>query len=511
MDNNSHIYVLYEQKPEASQGGAPVPTNEGAEKPADPGITKTSDVNHDGTNTIHLTVEGHTSPLKTDRMADVILIFDTSGSMGYRMDAEVDATGTEAPRMKATKDAAITLIETLLAENQGETGENAKFRIGLVPFSNRAHDTVTLTADEDALKTVIGGYEYQQPYYYWGGYYSGGYTYTGLTPSGGTNWEEALQKANEMSVADDRSTFVIFITDGNPTFRQTRGEYTDAQLGTISTNNNAGQPTTDLSALHAQYNVFGPGSGDWKENADAIEKGYRVSQTGSTGEGRNYAVALEQAKSIVEQNKNFYTLGIGPAVGRLKTLASDAGAPGNYYEATDVDGLNAEMNKIISQIKGELGYSNVSITDGITPLTQTVQKAGMSDDLPAEDDFVYEKYRAATQEDVEAGNAAAVGEMKWFSWNPEDEGAALATYNTADGAVEWNLGEHFFLEEGVKYRCSLKYGPVRKRMIRLRNSITVRSIIIHWMREQEHKLPAIILQDIHFSPICQMIRMHRQQ
>ena len=265
-----------------------------------------------------------------------------------------------------------------------------------------------------------------------------------------------------MAVASDRATFVIFITDGNPTFRMTRGEYTDSQLGTIATRGADGQPTTDLSDYHARYNVFGPGSGDWKENADAVQNGDHINQTGSEGEGRNYSVALAQAQSIVNHNKHLFTLGIGPAVGRLEALTTAAGAGGNYYPVTSVDDLNGAMNKIIAQIKGELGYSNVCITDGITPLTQTVQKAGLGDDLPAGDDFVYEKWRAATAEDVTAGTAKTVGEEKWFSWNPESEGAKKAVYNSETGAVEWNLGEKFFLEDGVKYRCSFKVWPSQK-------------------------------------------------
>ena len=58
-----------------------------------------------------------------------------------------------------------------------------------------------------------------------------------------------------------------------------------------------------------------------------------------------------------------------------------------------------------------------------------------------------------------AGNATSVGEEKWFPWDPASEGAERATYNSQNGAVEWNLGEKFFLEEGVRYRCSFKVWP----------------------------------------------------
>ena len=54
-----------------------------------------------------------------------------------------------------------------------------------------------------------------------------------LSADGGTNWEDALDYANNMAVDPDRATFIIFVTDGDPTFRMTRGEGTNEELVTL--------------------------------------------------------------------------------------------------------------------------------------------------------------------------------------------------------------------------------------------------------------------------------------
>jgi Mg-chelatase subunit ChlD len=47
-----------------------------------------------------------------------------------------------------------------------------------------------------------------------------------IRAEGGTNWEDALQTASTVTFdGDGDATYVIFVSDGNPTFRNTKGDY----------------------------------------------------------------------------------------------------------------------------------------------------------------------------------------------------------------------------------------------------------------------------------------------
>ena len=128
-----------------------------------------------------------------------------------------------------------------------------------------------------------------------------------------------------------------------------------------------------------------------------------------------------------------------------------------------------------------MGHSDVKITDGITALTQTVQKSSLVSF--AEDDFTYYKGRVvvatqadvnagraskvgdpipATQADVDAGLAETVGGTKvesWQPWDPASEGCAKAVYDSTTGAVEWDMGESFMLQDGYTYQVRFKVWP----------------------------------------------------
>ena len=66
----------------------------------------------------------------------------------------------------------------------------------------------------------------------------------------------------------------------------------------------------------------------------------------------------------------------------------------------------------------------------------------------------------ATQADVDAGLArrqpicGILGIL-----DPTSEGCAEAVYNSKTGAVEWNMGEGFMLQEGYTYQVRFKVWP----------------------------------------------------
>ena len=334
------------------------------------------------------------------------MVYDASGSMNHEMGSETEAADGER-RMDYAKSATKALADSLLGKNTNEHPD--LIRMSLISFSNTAQKVQDFTTDKTTFDNAVDALP---------------------SPDGGTNWEYALQLANEMAVASDRATFVVFVTDGNPTFRQTRGVLNNGGTGNLEDN--------DLSTYYYSYNVYGTGNSDVH--------------------GRNYAAALTQAQSIVSHGKNFYTIGISNDVTNLTKLTTEAGAGADHSKtATSNEELVAAFDDIAASIIAHLGHSDVKITDGITDLTQTVQKSTLVNF--AEDDFTYYKGHTATAEDVAAGKATAEGDMVWESWTPSSESCAEAVYNSTTGAVEWNMGEGFMLEDGYTYQVRFKVWP----------------------------------------------------
>ena len=124
----------------------------------------------------------------------------------------------------------------------------------------------------------------------------------GLTTNSGTNWEAALRTANQLEVDPERATFVIFVTDGNPSYRIARGNTLDLD----------GYPDT----------VYDGNVDVYSSNSYYI---YRTLQNfGALDENdeRNFSPAVLDAQSIVSHNKNLYCIGIGNSAGitRLQVI-----------------------------------------------------------------------------------------------------------------------------------------------------------------------------------------------
>ena len=424
LSNNDDIYLVYEPNPSTTQGGTPKLKEVSAEdKPDVPNITKSSVVNEDGTNTLSLSVTGHTKQREVEKLADVIVIFDVSGSMKQNIDNDEDAAdgvNDTNSRMYQLKQAVDTLADTLLSDKYKNSQGDPLIRMSLVSFSNIAQTSGNgFTEDADIFKSWVSG----------------------LGADGGTNWEAALELANTIEVDSERATFVIFVTDGEPTFRYTRGEYSDPELIYPESNSEY-----DITNYYLNYNVFGGGNQDLY--------------------GENYAAALVQAKSIVGNKKNLFTIGIGPDVTSLERFGSEAGAGGNYT-ATSSTALEDAFDDITAKIVALMGYSDIQITDGITELTQTVEKSSLVNF--EEDNFIYTKERKATQEEIndpskvptEADLVDRNGTqyVVWNDWDPTSEDCAEAVYDSTTGAVKWNMGETFMLEDGVTYRVEFKVWP----------------------------------------------------
>lgn len=213
IEDGSHIYVVYSRNPDTPTGGTPKtkPVIPGDE-PDDPSILKESVSNGDGTSTLSLSIRGSTTDMEVEKLADVIIVFDTSGSMDYRMGGQYAQTGDY--RITSAKNAVNDLADTL--SRKVNSDGDPLIRMGLITFSTSAEVTADLTPLTTGDKGT-GLQDFKD-------------TVQELGTGGGTNWEKALKLADEMSIDPERATFVIFVTDGDPTFRISRMDVTDSQL-----------------------------------------------------------------------------------------------------------------------------------------------------------------------------------------------------------------------------------------------------------------------------------------
>ncbi len=428
LNDGDVVHVVYKPKTKPTTGGVPKPGTDWT-KPANPVITKTSKMNGDGTNTLALSVTAPSKQFDSDKLAEVIVILDVSGSMRSNMDGEWAGGVEDTPwepaserRISIAKEALYELSDMLLRQ-QNTSQHNQLIRMSLYTFSNIAQGPVQdYTFNADDFDTTVENLS---------------------DIKGGTNWEHALKLANLQATDPDRATYVIFVTDGEPTFRLSRE---------VLSNGNGidGLAEHDVSTYYYGYNVYGAG------NSDDF--------------GRNYAAALKEAKAIVNSNKSFYTIGISNDVQNLETFTDESGAgDGHSFTANSEQGLKDAFEDIGRSILATAGYSSISIDDGITDLSQIVQKSDLvNGDVNFDSDsFTYYKGkviagRVATQADVDAGLAQEVGGTvveSWESWDPASENCNPASYNSATGAVEWHMGNHFMPEDGYTYQVRFRIWP----------------------------------------------------
>ena len=400
---NQDAYVVYKKKNDIPQGGTPTVKQSGStEPPVSPRINKESTPNGDDTNTLALSLISDTAELEVEKLADVIVVFDVSGSMSTK------DMGNSTSRLQAAQKAVKDLADEL-AKKKNSDGEPL-VRMSLIKFSTKGSSVIGLTElTDDGLSSFKR-------------------KVNGLEADGGTNWDHALQLANEENDLDSgRATFVIFVTDGDPTFRNTRMDLTDQEL----------QDET-YNYYYLTNNVYGPGSDDY--------------------DNRCYDAAVQQGEAIVAAGKNIYTIGISNDVKKVDSFNSDIGGNGAYL-AADSGALQQAFADIEASISGAAGWGNIKMTDGITSLTNTVQKTGLTN---VGGDFTYwiapapENWKSMTEAEKNAYKPAA---DDFIEWDPASAGAALAQYNSQTGAVEWSMGSTFMPEAGVTYQVRFKVWP----------------------------------------------------
>ncbi|MDD6282080.1 MAG: VWA domain-containing protein, partial [Oribacterium sp.] len=354
--------------------------------PTKPTTVKTVTPEENGLYKIRLDLTGHVNTTTEVSKANVIIVFDRSGSMK-------EYAGSQT-RLAAAKKATNDVAESLLKLNTSEHPDLVE--LALISFSTTARVDIEKTTSYDNFSKKVNT----------------------LKADGGTNWEDALQSVSNVTFDyDGDATYVIFVSDGNPTFRNTKGDYG------YWTKDFWGWPIwiDDIDSNPYYPNVYGTGN----------DKDTKTVQ-------RCYEHARDDAKALVESNRHFYTIGVFGDVNRMQSLTnyaysgsdSDTSAGNGYYfAAANADALSQALSKIAQAITNSLGFSKVSVQDGVT------QHSSISANVPegAISDFTYYK-----------------NDTIW-------DKAPQATF--ANNTVNWDLSSIGVMEDGVKYSVEFHVWP----------------------------------------------------
>ena len=292
-----------------------------------PVVKKTVTDNGYGTHKIKLELTGKVNTTHEVTKANVLVVLDLSGSMSYKTGGYYSST-----RLEAAKSAVNSVAETLLGKNTKENPDLVE--MGLITFSDTAkirtfNRNFKTTTDISSFKSTVNNDD--------------------LYAYGGTNWEAALAAAQSFNFDDKDKTYVIFVSDGNPTKRNTKLYQDD------------------------YYSPYGTGQ----------EDAYNVQDC--------YDVAKDDARDIVKSGKDLYTIGCFGNVNRMKDLTDYAyygtgNANDKYYEASNPEALSDALDKIATAISNSLEQSNVKVTDGVTSLSTI--SANVAGNLEG---FIYKK------------------------------------------------------------------------------------------------------------------------
>lgn len=272
-----------------------------------PDVEKIVTDNGDGTHKIKLELTGKVNTTHEVTKANVLVVLDLSGSM--------NETAGGTTRLKAAKSAVNSVAETLLGKNGKNGAPDDLVEMGLITFAygatvqsfNTSTKTTSLTQFQKKVEN--------------------------LPASGSTNWEAALAAAKNFNFGDNDKTYVIFVSDGNPTKRNSP-IYWSEYLGT-------------------------PPFGTGQEDAGNVQDCYDV--------------AKDDARDIVKSGKDLYTIGCFGNVSRMQELtnyAYSSSDSGKYYSASNAAELSTALNEIATAISNSLGQSNVKVTDGVTSLSK---------------------------------------------------------------------------------------------------------------------------------------------
>ncbi|MBW3087575.1 VWA domain-containing protein [Bifidobacterium sp. 82T24] len=257
-----------------------------------PESSKTVTRNNDGTYTMKLSVTGKTAEDSVTKTTptDIVLVVDKSNSM-------------EGNRFNTAKNAATGLANKLLTADNAKSGT---VRMSVVTFASRANQATSWTTDANAVNRAIGNGP------------------DGESQDGGTNWDDALEKANARTTDRDSAKYIVFLSDGQPTYRN-------------------GRSCTGWGWHEQCSDISGTGHDD--------------------NDGKNFEAAVAEANK--RGNAELYSVSAAPeANARMSEFARET--HGTFFDGSDSTKLNDAFNSIYEKITTSAAYRNVVITDALS-------------------------------------------------------------------------------------------------------------------------------------------------
>ena len=273
---------------------------------------------------LHLTASGDStsSTVTTITPADIVLVMDKSNSMKGDLD-------------RNAKKAANALAGKLLTAENSNLPKNQQVRMAVVTFSTHAAIEQNFTTDVSKINSAVEG-----------------------DPEGGTNWEaalkkanNALKKANNLPSRSNVKKHIIFLSDGNPTYR------TSSYDGSCYSRWGRPRPeyTTEADCVAIGYYWMDP---------DDVRKD--VHGSGDSDDfDYNYAAALAEANR--RGDAALYVVKTAAEANKMDDLASEANAVnGVEFDGTNPANLTKAFEQIYSTITSSAKIKVFSITDTLS-------------------------------------------------------------------------------------------------------------------------------------------------
>ena len=264
--------------------------------------------------TLYLTASGDStsSTVTTVTPADIVLVMDKSGSMKGELDSNA-------------KNAANALANKLLTSQNSTLPESQQVRMAVVTFSNSATVKQGFTTSANSIERAVS-----------------------QTPDGGTNWEAALKQANDLQGRSGVKKHIIFLSDGNPTYR-----ISDYPIGCGK--RNSCNPDDNKQTPKGAH-----GAGD----SDKYDF--------------NYAAALAEANN--RGDAALYVVKTSTKANKMADLAREANAvDGEEFDGTNATNLTNAFDQIYSSITSSAKIKVFSITDTLSQWVDPVDFVGTGD------------------------------------------------------------------------------------------------------------------------------------
>lgn len=364
--------------------------------------SKTVTDNEDGTYNLALSVSGAVGKSTKKTKLDILLIVDKSGSMAWKIDKDRE----EASRGNSRIDKIATAV-TSMASAISDKSDAIDARYSLVEFSSAGYNgygddgakvTVDWTDDSNAIVDQIKE-----------------------NVAGGTNYQAGIEKGIKQlknRVRDGAETVVIFLTDGEPTFRFEQG--------------------------------FGGRYEDGTGNSDK--------------QGKNIAAAVE---AIGNMSCNyFYAIGVGPSFGNSTVQTPSGTAQENLYKlqnavkATNHAWYSAsddtKLKSIFTDIAGKITEyltDHVSLSDSLSKETEIVPKVEIVKDT----DLNIKVTKKVDNQEITVKEGQ--GSITLDKTDRNDQTTITASYDDSTRTIKLNFPEKYVLEPDYTYTVSTTIRP----------------------------------------------------